>query len=70
MKIGEVLARGREIERMDRVGDHDDAHSLEDKLRAEVLSAIADGGCEDAKPEVFAAVALATNSNGFPRWVA
>lgn len=50
------------------IGDPEAAHSLEDSLRAAILSAIATGDCED--PKAVAAAALESDALPFPRWCA
>jgi hypothetical protein len=48
--------------------DPEAAHSLEDALYAEILAAIASGGC--TRPEECAAEALKTQEIEFERWTA
>lgn len=53
-----------------RANSHDPevAHTLEDTLHQDVLSAIASGSCES--PRAFAEAALSTLEIKFPRWCA
>ena len=59
-----------EIERIktELAGDDEVQHSSENQLHQEVLTAIADGECED--PEACARAALMTCELGFSRWCA
>lgn len=61
-----VRARVQQI--ADLAGDFERAHSEEDKLRREVLHAIAHGLCED--PVACAAEALQTEDLDFARYCA
>lgn len=47
-------------------GDNEDAHIKEDELHLAVLTAIADGTCDD--PRACAAEAIKTQAIEFTRW--
>lgn len=66
MDIADVAKRVKDIEQ----GKWDDevAHSDEDSLYRDLLSAIADGTCTD--PAACAALALTTQELEFARWCA
>lgn len=63
MKINEIRKRIKNISNIS--GDDEAAHSLEDRLRHDVLKAIADGA-ENAKE--LAIEALKTSEINFARW--
>jgi hypothetical protein len=64
-----VLAVKEAIKEIHRVAQDDEtAHSLEDKLRANVLKAISNGKAED--PKEMARLALTTSKIDFCRWCA
>ena len=60
------------LERVERIRalaeDEQLAHEAEDRLRCEVLHAIAFGSCDD--PRACARAALTTADNEFQRWYA
>ena len=59
----------KEVERIRSAADDPEiAHSLEDRLYARLLKAIADGTCVDAAE--CARIALTTGDIDFPRWFA
>ncbi|QDP58768.1 MAG: hypothetical protein GOVbin1573_55 [Prokaryotic dsDNA virus sp.] len=62
----DVLARLDEIRRS--IGDPEGAHSLEDKLRGDLLRAIATEHCSD--PMECARLAMTSDALDFPRWCA
>ena len=49
MTTFDVIARLRDIHEAAFSGDFERAHVLEDRMRADVLSAIAEGFCSDAQ---------------------
>ena len=61
-----VLARVAKIAKM--AGDDESAHSAEDDLHKDVLSAIASGKCVD--PKECARIAMTTTGIPFSRWYA
>ena len=65
MTVDEVITRVNEIAAC--AGDDEGAHSMEDKLRADVLRAIVAGA---DRPEALAAAALQTDVIEFARWCA
>lgn len=64
MTVDEVKRRVAEIEAL--AFDDEAAHSEEDKLRADVLRAIAAGDCAD--PAAIAQAVLETSKIDFARW--
>ena len=65
MTLDEVFARVEQIGAMG--SDPEAAHAAEDRLRADVLTAIANGAAE---PHLLAMAALHTDGFDFPRWCA
>ena len=66
MTVDQVKAHVAKIAAM--AGDDEAAHGEEDRMREEVLQAIADGTCED--PKACAAEALKSSDLNFARWCA
>jgi hypothetical protein len=66
MDVEQVKARVEEIRKC--AGDDERAHSMEDELRCDVLTAIALGQCDD--PQGCAEVTLETRYIRFSRWCA
>ena len=61
-----VIEKVKVILRLAQERDHEAAHSAEDKLHQEVLTAIANGRCDD--PRSLAEAALKTQGIDFIRW--
>lgn len=68
MNITPDWCRERVAEIREVMADYEMAHSLEDKLYAQILTAIARGECDD--PEECAHIALTTQGLDFPRYCA
>ena len=65
MKLADIVERQELIRRYAEAGDHDVAHTEEDRLYREVLQAIAHG---TTKSRILAAYALDTQKIVFQRW--
>jgi hypothetical protein len=68
MKLATVRQRIGAIRRAAKSGDAETAHRLEDALRADALSAIAN--LETDEPAALATLALSTTRFAFQRWCA
>lgn len=66
MTLDDVAKRVQNIR--DARDDDEAAHEMEDKLRADLLTAIANGSCEH--PRECARAALAASEIDFARWCA
>jgi len=68
MKLATARQRIGAIRRAAKSGDDETAHRLEDALRADALSAIAN--LETDEPAALATLALSTTRFAFQRWCA
>ena len=68
MKLATVRQRIGAIRRAAKAADSETAHRLEDRLRADVLTAISTMDAED--PVAMAALAMSTSHIRFSRWCA
>lgn len=70
MKITADYVRDQVAEIRSHSNDPEAAHSVEDSLHYDVLSAIATGQLKGKKARQCAALAIATEGIDFPRWCA
>jgi len=70
MSIEDIKRRITAIEAEVDLGDHEKAHSLEDKLRADFIAYVAKDGASDALINIKAGMVLTTDKIEFARWCA